>query len=71
MPTSLADARTARPSNVRLIVESIVVAVLSVIVTKLAAVLMGGDVSSAILGGVAAGAVTVWLSRRTRKKRVG
>ncbi len=58
-----------RPSNSRLIVEAVFVAVISVLVTNLIARLIGSDVSSAVLGGVAAGVTTVWLSRRARRKR--
>ncbi len=63
-----AGARS-RLSNSRLIVEAVFVAVISVLVTNFIARLIGSDVSSAVLGGVAAGVTTVWLARRARRKR--
>jgi hypothetical protein len=70
-PERQTAAASGRPSNARLIVEAVFVAVISVPVTNFVARLIGSDVSSAVLGGVAAGVTTIWLSRRARKKRTG
>ena len=55
----------AVPSRSRVIVESVLGAIISVIVAKVAIRFIGGEISTAVLSGIAAGVVALVFARRS------
>lgn len=55
----------ATPSRSRVIIESVTGAIASVIVAKLVARTLGGEISAAVLSGIAGGVVALIFARRS------